>query len=66
MIAHEIGESAGAIWRTLDVEGEMLLAQLKKAAKVPDPVFQWALGWLAREDKIDIVRDKRTYRISLK
>ena len=65
-MTHEIGEAAGAIWRTLDSQGELTLAKLKKEVKVKDPVFHWALGWLAREDQIEIIPDKRTYRIGLK
>ena len=66
MIAHEIDQAAGAIWRTLDAHGELTLAKLKKAVPVADPLFHWGLGWLAREDKIDIVPEKRSYRIRLK
>lgn len=66
MVSHEIGEAAGVIWRTLDTLGELTLAKLKKEAKVKDPIFSWALGWLAREDKIQVAQDKRSYRIALK
>lgn len=66
MITHEIGEAAGAIWRTLDSQGELTLAKLKKEVKVKDPVFHWALGWLTREEKVEISQDKRTFRVRLK
>jgi hypothetical protein len=66
MITHEIGEAAGAIWRTLDSQGELTLAKLKKEVKVKDPVFHWALGWLAREEQVEISQDKRTFRVRLK
>lgn len=66
MITHEIGEAAGAIWHALDAQGELTLAKLKKEVAVEDTMFQWAVGWLAREDKIEIVREKRAYRIRLK
>jgi hypothetical protein len=29
-------------------------------------MVNFALGWLAREDKIDIVPEKKTFRIQLK
>lgn len=62
----EIGITAGAIWHVLETKGELSLAQLKKAVKDTTPVFDWAVGWLAREDKIDIIPEKRSYRIRLK
>ena len=63
---HEaIGKSAGAIWQALNQKGELSLAQLKKEAQVKTPVFEWAVGWLAREDKIVITQAKRTFRLRL-
>jgi hypothetical protein len=29
------------------------------------PIFDWAVGWLAREDKVVITREKRSFRVSL-
>ena len=48
----EIGVVAGAIWHVLDTNGEMTLTKLKKEVKAEGPLFDWAIGWLAREDKI--------------
>ncbi|MBI4462461.1 MAG: winged helix-turn-helix domain-containing protein [Acidobacteria bacterium] len=62
----QIGSVAGAIWEVLEAKGEMSLAQLKKEVKGKPPVFDWGLGWLAREDKILIAPDKRSFRIRLK
>lgn len=62
----EIGVVAGAIWCVLDANGEMALAKLKKEVKAEGPLFDWAIGWLAREDKITLTRDKRSYRVCLK
>ncbi len=42
------------------------LAKLKKQVDSEGPVFDWAIGWLAREDKIAIVRSKRSYVVRLK
>jgi len=30
------------------------------------PLFDWAIGWLAREDKIAITPEKRSFRVQLK
>ena len=62
----EIGITAGAIWRALDTQGELSLAQLKKEVNGRTPVFDWAVGWLAREEKIVITPEKRSFRLCLK
>jgi hypothetical protein len=62
----QIGITAGAIWQVLDAEGEMSLTDLKKAVNGKTPVFDWAVGWLAREDKIVIMAEKRSFRVGLK
>jgi hypothetical protein len=50
----EIGKTAGAIWQVLSTQGELSLTQLKNQVKARAPVFDWAIGWLAREDQIVI------------
>lgn len=62
----EIGTTAGAIWQALEGRGELSLDQLKKAVEGKAPVFDWALGWLAREDKVEIRPEKRSFRVRLK
>jgi Winged helix-turn-helix domain (DUF2582) len=62
----EIGTTAGAIWQALTAKGELNLVQLKKEVKGKVPIFDWAIGWLAREDKIVITPEKRSFRIRLK
>jgi hypothetical protein len=65
-MSEEIGTMAGAIWKTLEANGEMTLTKLKKELKAGSPLFDWAIGWLAREDKIILTTEKRTTRVSLK
>ena len=65
-MSEEIGTTAGAIWQTLEAHGEMTMAQLKKEVKAKSPLFDWAIGWLAREDKIMMTVEKRSVRICLK
>ncbi len=62
----EIGTTAGAIWNALNAKGELSLAKLKREVEGQAPVFNWAIGWLAREDKIAISPEKRTFRVRLK
>ncbi len=49
----KIGWAAGKVWETLRANGEMNIAQIPKKMKEKSVVVQQALGWLAREDKID-------------
>jgi len=62
----EIGKAAGAIWKALSTKGESSLSQLKKATKGKPPIFDWAIGWLAREDKIVITPERRSFRVRLR
>jgi hypothetical protein len=61
----EIGTAAGAIWRALNANGELSLLGLKQQVEAKPPVFDWALGWLAREGKIALTRHRRSYRVRL-
>lgn len=65
-MSEKIGTVAGAIWHALDAKGEMTLAKLKKEVKAEAPFFDWAIGWLAREDKIVLTREKRSFLVCLK
>jgi hypothetical protein len=62
----QIGETAGAVWRALDQDGPLSIAKLLKEVGQPRDAVMQALGWLAREDKIDIVEQRRTRVVSLK
>lgn len=62
----EIGETAGRVWELLESDGPQTLGQVKKKLNGKAGILEYALGWLAREDKIEFVPDKRTYRVNLK
>ena len=61
----EIGTTAGTIWQALNVKGELSLPSLKQEVEAKSPVFEWAIGWLAREDKVIITRHQKSYRVRL-
>lgn len=65
-IKNSVGETAGKIWEALSANGPQTLAQLKKKVDGKGDVVNFALGWLAREDKIDIVPEKKTFRVQLR
>lgn len=50
---NKIGETAGKIWKVLKKKGELNVTQLPKVLNEKSAVVYQALGWLAREDKID-------------
>ncbi len=52
-------EIAGKTWRFLGQNGQTNVSQLGKALKEKDAVVLQALGWLAREDKIDYTTKNR-------
>jgi hypothetical protein len=61
-----IGEMAGEVWSTLSENGPMTMAKLVKAIGEPRDTVMQALGWLAREDKINIVEENRSRVVSLR
>ena len=62
----EIGTTAGKVWRALHNDGEMSVAALKKAVGGQTVMVDWAIGWLAREDKIAFRKEKNVVKISLR
>lgn len=62
----QIGETAGAIWQTLNEQGPLSLTKLVKAIDAPRDLIMQGLGWLAREDKIEIDETSRGRVVSLK
>ncbi len=62
----EIGLMAGKIWHALESNGEMSVAALKKALGTRDLTADWAIGWLAREGKIVLRKERNTVKIALR
>ena len=62
----QVGETAGRIWHLLNDEGPHTFAQLKKKLDGSGELLSFALGWLAREDKVDITQEKKTVKVALK
>jgi len=61
----QIGEAAGAVWHALDESGPLSLAKLVEKVGGNRDVVMQAVGWLAREGKIDIAETKRGRVVSL-
>ena len=65
-MTEQVGDTAGKIWHMLNDLGPQTLAQLKKRLNGSGEVVDFALGWLAREDKIDISQEKKSFKVALK
>ena len=61
-----IGETAGMVWHYLDLNGAMSVTGLAQELGVPRDLAMQAIGWLAREEKVEITEAGRTKTISLK
>ena len=62
----KVGETAGKVWQALSSEGPQTVTQLKKKLDGTSDVLSFALGWLAREDKVEITEEKKSFRVRLK
>lgn len=54
MNTETIGTNAGTVWTALNTADALGIKQLKKITKLKDKEMFAALGWLARESKIEI------------
>jgi Winged helix-turn-helix domain (DUF2582) len=61
-----IGETAGLVWNFLQSHGESSLSSVEKGIQAPKSMVSMAVGWLAREGKIEVKDQKRAVRISLR
>jgi hypothetical protein len=64
--AAQIGETAGLVWHALEKKGPQSLAKLSKQVDAPRENILLALGWLAREDKLEIDENSRGKVFSLR
>jgi hypothetical protein len=62
----QVGETAGRVWQVLNDEGPHTFPQLKKKLNGSGELLSFALGWLAREGKVDITQEKKIVKVALK
>ncbi len=65
-VGENIGQTAGEVWRLLDEGGPQTLSQLKKKLNGGPEYLEFAVGWLAREDKLEILKEKKNTLVRLK
>jgi hypothetical protein len=61
----KIGEMAGRAWETLGEKEEVAVPRLPQILKEKGEIVYQALGWLAREGKIDFHRKEGKTFVSL-
>jgi hypothetical protein len=66
MSSVEIGHVAGNVWELLSRQDGMTLAALKKEVSAPAEMVIAAIGWLAREDKLEFTMVGRGVKVSLR
>ena len=54
MEINNIGNNAGLVWNALNANGKMTETKLKKETGLASAELFAALGWLAREGKINV------------
>jgi hypothetical protein len=60
-----IGETAGEVWQYLKEHDGITLTTLVRAIGQPSEGVLMAVGWLAREGKLELSQEKRTITIRL-
>src|SRR5690242_4865553 len=59
----EIGHVAGDVWGILVRDGSLTVSAIKKAVPAPADLVLAAIGWLAREDKLEFSAQGRSVRV---
>ena len=58
----QIGENASRVWQTLGQRGETPLVNLPRLTKLESTQAHLAVGWLSRENKVNLYnKDKEVY-----
>lgn len=57
MNVEQIGTAAGAVWQALSTADALGVKQIKKVTKLKKEEIFAALGWLAREGKVNLDTD---------
>lgn len=61
-----IGITAGEIWKFLSEKGATTTMDIKSNLGISNTLLHLALGWLIRENKIELAESGHTYKVNLK
>ena len=63
---NRIGEVAGEVWRLLDKRGPMHFKMITRQMNgIDQSLILMAIGWLAREDKVEITGEQGSMIVAL-
>ncbi len=65
MIVKEIGDLAGQVWKVLGAKRRVALSTLPKVMDRDGMLVQQAVGWLARENKVEFEKQGRAVYVKL-
>lgn len=65
-LQEKIGQSAGQIYNYLNSNGESTFSKMKKELDLKGNFADLGLGWLAREDKVEISKKGASVSVRLK
>ena len=65
-LQEQIGQSAGQIYNYLNSNGESTFSKMKKELDLKGNFADLGLGWLAREDKVEISKNGASVSVRLK
>ena len=61
-----IGSTAGQVWEFLSQHGKCSLNGVQRAVRAPKSLVDMAIGWLAREGKVELTQEKRSIQVWIK
>jgi len=61
-----VGITAGEIWKYLSEKGSSTTMDIKANLAISNTLLHLALGWLIRENKIELSESGHTYTVALK
>ncbi len=65
-LQEQIGQSAGQIYNYLNSNGEATFSKIKKELDLKGNFADLGLGWLAREDKVELSKKGSSVSVRLK
>lgn len=65
MLSPQIGITAGRLWETIGKQKRLTMAKLPTALKVQKDLALVALGWLAREGKVNLAETGKSTTLTL-
>ena len=66
MLNTTIGDAAGKVWEYLDKNGPSSVTKIATDTEISKDDMQRAIGWLAKEDKLEVEVKGRTETLWLK